>query len=112
MSQVNGKVIEFNDENFAEMISGEKVVLVDFWAEWCGPCRMLGPVIDEIASETAGDYVIGKLNVDTNSSTSAKFSVRSIPMMVIFKNGKEVDRIMGNVPKNTILERLTLASKS
>lgn len=112
MSQVNGKVIEFNDENFAEMISGDNVVLVDFWAEWCGPCRMLGPVIDEIASETAGKYIIGKLNVDTNSSTSAKFSVRSIPMMVIFKNGKEVDRIIGNVPKNTILEKLILAGKS
>ena len=106
MSEVNSKTVEFNDSNFDEMVSVNKIVLVDFWAEWCGPCRMLGPTIDEIAQETADKYIIGKLNVDENSSIAAKYGIRSVPVMIIFKNGKEVDRILGNVPKSTILDKL------
>lgn len=100
------KVVEVTDHNFAEVISDDRPVLVDFWADWCGPCRMLGPTIEEVASETEGKYVIGKLNVDNNSATSSKFAIRSIPVMIIFKEGKEVNRIIGNAGKSAILAKL------
>jgi thioredoxin 1 len=100
------KVVEVTDDNFAEVISNDKPVLIDFWAEWCGPCRMLGPTIEDIALETEGKFVIGKLNVDNNSATSAKFGIRSIPVVIIFQEGKEVDRIIGNASKSVILAKL------
>ncbi len=100
------KAIEITDQNIDELISGDKPVLVDFWAEWCGPCRMIGPVVEELAGEYDGKAVIGKLNVDENQEASAKYGVRSIPTLLIFKNGEIVDKQVGAVPKNVLEEKL------
>jgi thioredoxin len=92
----------------AEVInaSSTKVVLVDAWAEWCGPCRMVAPSLDQLAAEANGRYKIAKLNVDENPNTSAQFQIRSIPTLLIFKNGKVVDQIIGALPKQAIASRL------
>jgi thioredoxin len=81
-------------------------VLVDCWAPWCGPCRMIAPMLDELSAESGGRYKIAKLNVDENPQTSAQFQIRSIPTLLIFKNGKMVDQIVGAVPKQAIAARL------
>lgn len=104
--RMNVEVLYVTDVNFNEVVSRNPVVLIDFWAEWCMPCRMLAPVIEEIAKEYAGKVVVGKLNVDENPSTASEFQIFSIPTLVIFKNGVEVDRIIGYVPKNQIEARL------
>ena len=99
--------ITLTDNNFGEEVeSAEKPVLVDFWAEWCGPCRMIGPVVKEMASEYDGKAKIGKVNVDENPNTSMKFGVRSIPTLLIFKNGEVVDQIVGAVPKSQLTKKL------
>jgi thioredoxin 1 len=90
------------DANFEETISKNKVVFVDFWANWCGPCRALAPTITELAGEYAGKAVIGKLDVDENPTTAEKFQVFSIPTMIVFKEGKEVERLVGLCAKNKI----------
>ena len=100
-------VKEFTDDNFEqEVINSKEPVLVDFWAEWCGPCRMIAPALDQLAAESAGRYKIAKLNVDENPRTSAEFQIRSIPTLLIFKDGKLVDQIIGAQPKQAIVERL------
>ena len=96
------KSIEITDSNFNDIISKNDVVLIDFWAEWCGPCRMIAPMIEELANEFDKKAVIGKLNVDNNQESSIKFSVRSIPTLLVFKNGEMVDRHVGAVPKDTL----------
>jgi thioredoxin 2 len=84
-------------------------VLVDAWAPWCGPCRMVGPIVDELAVELAGKVRVAKLNVDDNPATAARFEVRSIPTLLVMVNGREVDRIVGALPKQALRERLTQA---
>ncbi len=100
------KAIEINDSNFEEVINSENPVLVDFWAEWCGPCKMIGPVVEELAGDYEGKAVIGKVNVDENPNVSAKFGIRSIPTLLIFKNGEIVDKQVGAVPKGVLSQKL------
>ena len=97
-----GKAVEITDSNFNDIVSKNSVVLVDFWAEWCGPCRMIAPMIEELANDYDGKAVIGKLDVDNNQESSIKFGVRSIPTLLVFKDGEMVDRHVGAVPKETL----------
>jgi len=87
-----GKALVLTDANFDETIKSDKPVLVDFWAEWCGPCKMIGPAVEELAGDYEGKAVIGKLNVDENPEVTARFGVRSIPTLLVFKNGQIVDK--------------------
>jgi len=99
-----------SDASFAAEVitaSSAKPVLVDAWAEWCGPCRMLAPVLDQLAGESNGKYKIAKLNVDENPRTAAQFNIRSIPTLLIFKNGQLVDQIVGAQPKQAIAGRIS-----
>jgi thioredoxin 1 len=99
--------IEFTSSNWNEkVLQSDKPVLVDFWAEWCGPCRMIGPVVEEIHREYDGRAVVGKLNVDHNPEISAQYGIRGIPTILVFKNGQLVDRIVGAVAKNTLTQKL------
>ncbi len=101
------QTIEFNDSNFEnEVLKSDKPCLVDFWAEWCGPCRMVGPIVEEIAEEYADKLKVGKLNVDQNSQTAAKYGIMSIPTLLIFNGGKVVDQIVGAMPKKQFVERI------
>ena len=97
-----GKALEISDSNFNEIVTKNSVVLIDFWAEWCGPCRMIAPMIEELANEYNGKAVVGKLDVDNNQESSIKFGVRSIPTLLVFKNGELVDRHVGAVSKDTL----------
>lgn len=99
--------ITLTDDNFeSEVISSDVPVLVDFWAEWCGPCKMIAPSIIELAGEFEGKAKIGKLDVDNNQMTAEKYGIRSIPSLLIFKGGQVVDQIVGAVPKNQIQSKL------
>ena len=93
----------FTDSNFEEaVVKSGTLVLVDFWAEWCGPCKRLGPTVDSLATDYAGIVTIGKLNVDDNPDTTVKFNVRGIPALLLFKGGQVVDQIVGLQPKENI----------
>ena len=99
--------LEINEANFDEVVmKSDKVVMVDFWAEWCGPCRMVGPVVEELSKEYDGKAVIGKVNVDANGGVAAQFGIRSIPTILFFKNGQIVDKSVGAVPKAALAEKL------
>jgi len=101
------ELVELNDSNFEnEVLKSDKPCLVDFWAEWCGPCQMVGPIVEEIATEYAGKLKVGKLNVDQNSQTATKYGIMSIPSLIIFNGGKVVDQIIGAVPKKQFLEKI------
>jgi thioredoxin 1 len=101
------KPIQVTDETFeAEVTKSDKPVLVDFWAPWCGPCRLLGPALDEIADESGERFKVVKVNVDENPSLAAKFGVRSIPTLVFVKDGERRDQLVGTVPKSALLARL------
>ncbi len=103
----NPGYVTLTDENFRqEVLQSEKPVLVDFWAAWCGPCRVLGPVIEQLASELDGAAKVGKLNVDENPATAQQFGIRSIPTVLFFDKGQRVDSIIGVVPKDTLRSKL------
>ena len=100
------KTIEINDTNFDEIIKSDKPVLVDFWAEWCGPCRTIAPIVEELAEEYKEKVVIGKMDIDVNPNVPSKLGIRSIPTLAIFKNGEVVDKQVGLADKNTLAKKL------
>jgi thioredoxin 1 len=108
-------VVEVTDANFdAEVLKSEKVVLVDFWAAWCGPCKMIAPAVDAVAESYAGKLKVTKVNVDQNGGTPSRYGIRGIPALLFFKDGKVADQIVGYVPQNVIEEKVErlLASAS
>ena len=105
-SRYEGKPIYLSDASFSSETSKHPLMVVDFWAAWCGPCRLVSPIIDELAKEYAGRVAFGKLNVDENPLTSNEFEVKNIPALLIFRNGEAVDGIVGAVPKLKIESRI------
>ncbi|MEO6915875.1 MAG: thioredoxin [Chitinophagaceae bacterium] len=98
---------EFTDANFQEQVlSSEKLSVIDFWAEWCGPCRAIGPVIEELAKEYEGKVNIGKINVDTNPQVSMNYGITSIPAILFVKDGKVVDKLIGSQPKGNFVKKI------
>ncbi|HEY5614603.1 MAG TPA: thioredoxin [Bacteroidota bacterium] len=102
------KPIEVTDANFdTEVIKSDKPVLVDFWAEWCGPCRMVAPIVEELAKEYNGTLKVGKMDVDSNPQVSMQYGIRSIPTLLVFKGGKVVEQVVGAVPKRILTEKVS-----
>ena len=107
---MSNNVLKVTDGNFdSEVVKSGVPVLVDFWAEWCGPCRLMGPILDEIAPVYAGKLKIGKVNVDENQGTPSQFGIMNIPTMIVFKNGKEADRIVGALSKSDLQKKIDKA---
>jgi thioredoxin 1 len=101
-------ITHLTDATFDEVVkSSEKPILVDFWAEWCGPCKMIAPILEELADEQTDKFAIAKLDVDTNVATATKFSVMSIPTLLLFKDGEVVARLVGAKPKGAMLQEIT-----
>lgn len=107
---MGGNIAEFTDTNFqSEVLDSSQPVLVDFWAPWCGPCRMIAPMIEELAGEYSGSVKIGKLNIDDSPNAAGHFGVQSIPTLMIFKGGEVIDRFVGVQPKNRLQKALDAA---
>jgi thioredoxin 1 len=103
----NGKTVTITDDNFKDEIEGaEGLAMVDFWAEWCGPCRMVAPIVEQIAGEYSGRVTVGKLDVDSNQQTASRFNVRSIPSILFFRDGEHVDTVVGAVPKPMLAKKI------
>lgn len=99
--------LEITDANFdTEVINSDKPVLIDFWAVWCGPCKLIAPVVEEVSKEYEGRFKVGKMDIDNNPNVAMKYGIRSIPTLLIFKDGKVVDQIVGAVPKNVITSKM------
>jgi len=107
LSNVNSKPVTVTDATFSTEVERSPIpVLLDMWAPWCGPCRMIAPVLEELATELAGRVRVAKLNVDENQVTASRFNVRSIPTLLVLKSGREVDRLVGVMPKTELMRRL------
>ena len=98
--------LQITDANFEELVNSGKPMVLDFWAEWCGPCRMVGPIIDELATEYEGRVTIGKMDVDNNNDVVAQFGIRNIPTVLFFKDGKVVDKQVGAALKTTFVSKI------
>ncbi|MCQ2291683.1 MAG: thioredoxin [Bacteroidales bacterium] len=98
--------VTITSENFETLVGGDKLVVIDFWAQWCGPCKALGPTVEEIATEYDGQVVVGKCDVDENNDIAMQFGVMNIPMLVFVKNGELVDTLVGRVPKEDIVKKI------
>lgn len=97
---------QVTDANFEELVNSGKPMVLDFWAEWCGPCRMVSPIIDELAEEYAGRVTIGKMDVDSNNDVVAQFGIRNIPTVLFFKDGAVVDKVVGATSKNVFQQKI------
>ena len=105
MAQSNN-VVEVTDQNFQEITGQPGLSMVDFWAVWCGPCRMVAPIVEQLADEYAGQLTVGKLDVDHNTNTATQFNVRSIPTILFFRDGKVVDQVIGAVPRPALESKI------
>ncbi len=105
-ASADAKPVELTDSNFHEVVGSHPVVVVDFWAPWCGPCRAVSPVLEQLASEMAGQATFAKVNVDDNPATSQRFGIQGIPTIMVFKDGQPVDGLVGAAPKQTIEARI------
>jgi len=102
----SANVVEVTDQNFQDVTGGAGLSMVDFWAVWCGPCRIVAPIVEQLADEYAGKVTVGKLDVDSNQRTATQYNVRSIPTILFFKEGKVVDQVIGAVPRAALESKI------